>query len=142
MRENRRAVAFGSQFEEPDYATGERFGDMILVAPGTDSLGTRDTFCIEVAGGKMAITEPNATLVKVFDTEQESEAMVVQGLLESAGIESIMSSLDAPQDVLPVGGVVLQVRPEQAEEALRVIEENRNSAAADADLSEESAQPE
>ena len=30
--------------------------------------------------------EPNEELVKVFDTEQESEAMVVRGLLEANGI--------------------------------------------------------
>ena len=90
----------------------------------------------------MAITEPNAALVTVFDTEQESEALVVQGLLESAGIDAMMRSLDAPQDVLPVGGVVLQVRPEQAEEAIRIINENRNNADADPDLTEEQAQPE
>lgn len=77
-------------------------------------------------------------LVKVFDTEQESEAMVVRGLLESAGIDAIMRSLDAPQDVLPgVGGVIVEVREEQAEEALRLIEEHRASAAAENDLSEE-----
>ena len=110
-----------------------------LAAAGS---GTLNFFCIEVGGGEMAITEPNAVLVKVFDTEQESEAFVVQGLLESAGIESIMSSLDAPQDVIPVGGVVLQVRAEQAEEALRIINENRSNAAEDAELTEESAQPE
>ncbi len=81
----------------------------------------------------------NDEMVVVFDTEQESEAMVVQGLLESAGIENFITNLDAPQDVLPgVGGVVIQVSPEQAEEARKVIEEYRNSAAADPDLSEES----
>jgi hypothetical protein len=32
--------------------------------------------------------EPNEKLVKIFDTERENEAIVVQGLLESAGIES------------------------------------------------------
>lgn len=90
----------------------------------------------------MATTDPNDALVTVFDTEQESEAMVVQGLLESAGIESMMRSLDNPQDVLPVGGVVLQVRSDQVDNALRVIEENRNSAAADPELTEEPAQPE
>ena len=32
--------------------------------------------------------DPNEKLVKVFDSEQESEALVVKGLLDSAGIES------------------------------------------------------
>ena len=64
--------------------------------------------------------------------------MVVQGLLESASIESIISSLDAPQDVLPgVGGVIVQVRPDQAEEARRVIQDYRDNAAPDAEFSEE-----
>ena len=35
-------------------------------------------------------------LVEVFDTDQESEAMVVRGLLESAGIDAIQTGLDAP----------------------------------------------
>lgn len=83
--------------------------------------------------------QPNHELVKVFDSEQESEVMVVQGLLESAGIESVMIALDAPQDVLPgVGGVIIRVRAEQAEEALRVIEDFRANPASDAELTEES----
>ena len=78
-----------------------------------------------------AIPQPNEHLVKVFDTEQESEAMVVQGLLESEGIESLITYLDAPQDVLPgVGGVIVQVREEQAQEARQLIEDYRNDAAA------------
>lgn len=45
--------------------------------------------------------EPNEDLIKVFDTEQESEAMVVRGLLEANGIPAVIENLDAPQDVLP-----------------------------------------
>ncbi len=71
---------------------------------------------------------PNEKLVRVFDTEQESEAMVVQGLLESAGIESDVTALDAPQDILPgVGGTVILVREEDAAEARRLIEEYRQT---------------
>jgi len=79
----------------------------------------------------------NAELVKVFDTEQESEAMVVQGLLESAGIESLISAIDNPQEVLPVGGVIVRVQADHAEEALRLIEDYRDNAASDAEFSEE-----
>ncbi len=69
---------------------------------------------------------PNEKLVKVFDTEQESEAMVVHGLLESVGIESDMTSLDAQQDILPgVGGTIILVREEDAAAARRMIEEYR-----------------
>jgi Putative prokaryotic signal transducing protein len=68
--------------------------------------------------------DPNEKLVKVFDAEQESEAMVVKGLLESAGIDSDLTSLSATQDVLPgVGGTIILVREEDAERANRMIAE-------------------
>lgn len=71
---------------------------------------------------------PNEKLVRVFDTEQESEAMVVRGLLESAGIDCDVTALDAPQDILPgVGGTVILVREEDANEARRVIEDYRQT---------------
>jgi hypothetical protein len=71
---------------------------------------------------------PNEKLVRVFDTEQESEAMVVRGLLESAGIDSDLTSLDAQQDILPgVGGTVILVREEDAAEARRMIDEYRQT---------------
>ncbi len=79
-------------------------------------------------------TQPsmNEELIAVFDTDQESEAMVVRGLLESAGIEAIITAYDAPQDVLPgVGGVVVRVNPEDAEQARLLIEEYRNTGAAE-----------
>ena len=84
--------------------------------------------------------EGHEELVKVFDTDEESEAMVVRGLLESAGIEAITQNREAPQDILPgVGGVVVLVRPEQAEEAVQTIETYRRQPATDEDeaLSEE-----
>jgi hypothetical protein len=65
---------------------------------------------------------PDEKLVRVFDTEQESEALVVHGLLESSGIDSDVTSLDAQQDILPgVGGTIILVREEDADEARRVI---------------------
>jgi hypothetical protein len=45
--------------------------------------------------------DPNEKLVKIFDTEQESEALVVRGLLESAGIDADMTSIDAARDTSP-----------------------------------------
>jgi hypothetical protein len=78
------------------------------------------------------------SLVEVFGTKDDSEAMVVQGLLDSAGIDSVLVSLDAPQEVLPgVGGVVIRVAPEQAEEARSLIEEYRQSGEQAADEAEE-----
>jgi len=73
-------------------------------------------------------TQPsmNEELVAVFNSEQESEAMVVRGLLESAGIDAIISGYDAPQEVLPgVGGVSVRVAPEDAETARQLIEDYR-----------------
>ncbi|PYV97816.1 MAG: hypothetical protein DMG89_13135 [Acidobacteria bacterium] len=71
---------------------------------------------------------PNEKLVRVFDTEQESEALVVRGLLESAGIDADMTSLDAQQDILPgVGGTIILVREEDAEAARKVIQEYRRA---------------
>ncbi|MGO9125347.1 MAG: putative signal transducing protein [Terriglobales bacterium] len=71
---------------------------------------------------------PNEKLVRVFDTEQESEALVVRGLLESAEIDCDVTSLDAQQDILPgVGGTVILVRQDDAEKARRMIEEYRRT---------------
>ena len=71
---------------------------------------------------------PTQELVSVFDTMDEAEAMVVQGLLESNGIETLLANREAPQDVLPgVGGVVIRVRPEDAEQARDIIAEQRNA---------------
>jgi len=86
--------------------------------------------------------EGHDELVKVFDTDEESEAMVVRGLLQSAGIEAMIQNREAPQDILPgVGGVVILVRPEQADEALDTIEEYRAHPTTDEDeaISEEQA---
>ena len=78
--------------------------------------------------------EPNEKLVKIFDTERETEAMVVQGLLESAGIDSDLKSIDAVQDAFPgVGGSVILVREEDADEAGKIIESYRQSPPLDDD---------
>ncbi|MBI1741096.1 MAG: DUF2007 domain-containing protein [Candidatus Koribacter versatilis] len=72
--------------------------------------------------------DPNEKLVKVFDTEREPEALMVQGLLESAGITSDLKAIDVAQDAFPgLGGVQLLVREEDAEEAAKIIESYRQS---------------
>jgi hypothetical protein len=71
--------------------------------------------------------DPNEKLVRVFDTEQESEAMVVSGLLEVEGIDCEITALDAPQDVLPIGGTVILVREEEAERAREIVREYRRT---------------
>lgn len=65
----------------------------------------------------------------VFRTASEIEARVVRGLLETHGIASLVSS-DLPRSIFPLaveglGDVRISVRPEDAEEATRVIESHR-----------------
>jgi hypothetical protein len=88
------------------------------------------------------VPDPNEKLVKVFDSEQESEAMVVKGLLDSAGIDCDITSVDAVQDMFPgVGGTVILVRQEDADRARQLIEDYRRSPDSDEtseiDLSED-----
>jgi hypothetical protein len=81
--------------------------------------------------------DPNEKLVKVFDSEQESEAVIVKGLLDSADIDSNLTSVDAIQDMFPgVGGTVILVREEDADEARRVIDAYRNSPVTDDETAE------
>src|SRR5436305_11724400 len=69
---------------------------------------------------------PNEKLVKVFDSEQESEAMIVKGLLESAGIDSDLTSGSLVQDTFPgLGGMIILVREQDAEAARKLIAEKR-----------------
>lgn len=86
--------------------------------------------------------EPNEKLVKVFDTREESEAMVVRGLLESSDIESFMTSPEAAQDILPGGGgTIILVREEQAEEAREVIAACQERGALAAESAERATEP-
>jgi len=86
--------------------------------------------------------DPNERLVKVFDSEQESEALVVKGLLESAGIDSDLTSTATVQDPFPgLSGMILLVREEDAEAARQVIAEyQRNPADDDDDDGDETAE--
>jgi hypothetical protein len=84
--------------------------------------------------------DPNEKLVKVFDSEAESEAMVVKGLLDSAGIDSDLKSGTWVQDTFPgLGGMVILVREEDAEKARQTIAESQQvgAAAEDDDPTEE-----
>ena len=82
----------------------------------------------------------NEALIEVFETEQESEAMVVQSLLESVGIEVLKTSYDAPQDILPgVGGVALRVRQDQLAEARDILASYQNKGLTEAEAAEPAA---
>lgn len=79
------------------------------------------------------IPDPHEKLVRVFDAEQESEAMVVSGLLDSEGIDCEITALDVPQDVIPIGGTVILVREEDAARARQIIDEYRRAPAQETD---------
>jgi hypothetical protein len=75
--------------------------------------------------------DPNEKLVKVFDSEQETEAMVVKGLLDSASIENDLASGSLLQEAFPgLGGMLILVREEDAEKARALIAEYRRQPSA------------
>ncbi|HVN17943.1 MAG TPA: DUF2007 domain-containing protein [Dongiaceae bacterium] len=72
--------------------------------------------------------DPNEKLVKVFDSELESEAMIVKGLLESAGIDSDLTAASMVQDTFPgLGGMIILVREQDAETARKLIAESAST---------------
>jgi hypothetical protein len=81
--------------------------------------------------------DPNEKLVKVFDSEQESEALVVKGLLDSAGIDNDLKSASLLQDAFPgLGGMIILVREEDAEAARQLIADYRRPPADDDETAE------
>ena len=81
--------------------------------------------------------DPNEKLVKVFDSEQESEALVVKALLDSASIDSDLMSSSLLQDAFPgMGGMIILVREEDEERALNLIAESRENAISDSNEDE------
>lgn len=80
---------------------------------------------------------PNEKLTKVFGSEEDSEALVVKGLLDSAGIDNDLTAASMIQDMFPgLGGMIILVREEDAEEARRVISEYRRSTPDDDETAE------
>jgi Putative prokaryotic signal transducing protein len=82
---------------------------------------------------------PNSdNLVVVFNSMDESEVLVVKSLLEGEDIECLMTG-EVPMETLPgVGGWVLQVPAEQADDARRLIQaERRQPLAADIEFNED-----
>jgi ribonuclease-3 len=67
--------------------------------------------------------------VTIFNTRSPIEADVVRGLLEANGVMPIVSSATSrslfPFSVSELGEVRIAVHPEEAEEALRIIEAHR-----------------
>ncbi len=76
--------------------------------------------------------DPNEKLVKVFDSEDESEALVVKGLLDSAGIDSDLASASLLQDAFPgMGGAIILVRAEDEPTARALLADYQHSPADD-----------
>jgi putative signal transducing protein len=87
--------------------------------------------------GEQRRPNPNEKLVKVFDSEQEPEALIVKGLLDSAGIDNDLTSASLVQDAFPgLGGMIILVREEDAAAAQKLIEEHRQSPADDDETAE------
>lgn len=82
----------------------------------------------------------NENLVVVFNSADESEVLVVKSLLEASEIEALMTG-EVPMNTLPgVGGWVLQVPAEQADDARRLIEaEGKHPLAEDVEVTEDAA---
>jgi ribonuclease-3 len=73
------------------------------------------------------VSEP----VVIFRTQSGVEASIVRGLLESHGVMALLSSAVAhnvfPLNVNELGEVRISVRPEEAEEARRIIDSHRTA---------------
>ncbi len=81
--------------------------------------------------------DPNEKLVKVFDSEDDSEAMVVKGLLDSAGIDNDLNAAAMLQDMFPgLGGMIILVREEDAETARQLIADYQQKPADDDETAE------
>jgi hypothetical protein len=97
----------------------------------------------KTAGGTPPRPDPNEKLAKVFDSEDESEAMVVKGLLDSAEIDNDMTAASMVQDTFPgLGGMIILVREEDANAARQLIADYKRTPAdddetAEIDISEE-----
>ncbi|MGA7906339.1 MAG: DUF2007 domain-containing protein [Candidatus Sulfotelmatobacter sp.] len=82
--------------------------------------------------------DPNEKLTRVFEAEEETEALVVKGLLDAAGIENDLAPLSLTQYAFPnVGGTIIVVRQEDAERARSLISEYKQNQPSADDETEE-----
>ena len=92
---------------------------------------------VNTAAGTERRPDPNEKLVRVFDSEAESEALVVKGLLETAGIDSDLTSASLVQDMFPgLGGMIILVREEDEQRARQAIAEYQQAPADDDETAE------
>jgi hypothetical protein len=119
----------------PNLANGSKIAEFVRISVERTESGIGE-FMSEPLNPASAepVPDPNEKLVKVFDSEQESEALVVKGLLDSAGIDSDLTSASLVQDAFPgLGGMIILVREEDANAARKIIAEQRQSAIDDDD---------
>ena len=72
------------------------------------------------------------TLVDVFDTNDDSESMVVRALLEASNIEVLLTSMESTAGIFPfsnapLGHMRLQVFESDAAEARQIIAQYRKA---------------
>lgn len=84
-------------------------------------------------------------LVDVFDTNDDSESMVVRGLLEASDIEVLLTSMESTAGVFPfsnapLGHMRLQVFESDAEEAHQIIAQYRQAGQQEMDTAKENAE--
>lgn len=84
--------------------------------------------------------EEKSEWVVIATFEQPTKAYIIQGMLESEGIHSVITN-DHLVAIMPffsntVGGIKLQVNVEDAERALELIESEDNSGAVTGDEEE------
>ena len=74
-------------------------------------------------GNRESRPNPNEKLVRVLHAATESEALVVSGLLESAGIDNELTAAEDMDHMVHMvkgfGGMAVLVREEDAEKAQR-----------------------
>jgi hypothetical protein len=84
-------------------------------------------------------------LIDVFDTNDDSESMVVRGLLEASDIEVLLTSMESTAALFPfrngpLGHMRLQVFESDAAEARQIIAQYRQAGQQEMDASAEAAE--
>ncbi len=93
--------------------------------PGVDRCPDCDSQLVETMPPENPDADPDATLVEVYSSPGDTEALIIKGLLESEGIICSLSS-DVPHSVVPIeidglGAVRISVSDADAERAVEII---------------------
>jgi hypothetical protein len=103
----------------------------------------KDKSCIQLSeesGMPEKVNADERELETVFEAREESEAWAVQGLLQSAGLDVVVQSLEFPQDIMPgVGNVAVRVPAQQAADARQILASYENNPPEESDGPDSSA---